>query len=84
MSTAGKKSTKKRTNQGLITSLHVMHPGQLKDIRKAAELRDESVSKFLLAAGAKEAAKILHGNCPTCGGPMVKHKTHGKGEKKAA
>lgn len=75
---------KKRANRGLITSLHVMHPGDLKAIKKAAKLRDESISKFLLAAGAKEAARVLGDSCPTCGGTGKSHKKMSHAPRKAA
>jgi Protein of unknown function (DUF1778) len=75
MSQPGKKPTKKKPNPGLITSLHVQHPKMLRSIRAAAKLRGESVSKFLLSAGAQEAAKVLDGNCPSCGQSMRKCKT---------
>ncbi len=84
MSQTAKKTNKKRANPGLITSLHVTHPSMLKRIRAAAKLTDQSVSKFLLAAGDKEAARMLGGRCPACGQPMKATKPHGHGTAKKA
>lgn len=65
---------KKKRDRGLLTSLHVAHPKMLVRIKKAAKLKDESISKFLITAGDKEAAHVLGGNCPNCGAPLKKDK----------
>ena len=89
MSQTGKKPTKKgatakgaKGGKGLITSLHVAYPAQLKVVQEAAALRGESVSKFLLSVGAKEATRVLGGTCPTCGRSLKAHKSHA--QKRAA
>jgi hypothetical protein len=73
MARAAKKPVAKK-NRGLVTSLHVTHPAMFKRIQRAAKKLDVSTSKFLLAAGDKEATRVLDGNCPSCGAVIKKTK----------
>jgi uncharacterized protein (DUF1778 family) len=52
------------------TSLSVQDPAVLETIRKAAALKGESLSKFILAAAGAEALRVLKGSCPGCGRSM--------------
>lgn len=67
---ATRKHRAKLTKHKDTTSVSTQDPMVLDAIRRAAKLRGESVSKFLLAAASAEAAKVLKGDCPSCGRSM--------------
>jgi uncharacterized protein (DUF1778 family) len=52
------------------TSISVSDPEVIETIKRAAELRGESVSKFILDAAGAQAQRTLKGTCPSCGRTM--------------
>jgi uncharacterized protein (DUF1778 family) len=64
-------ATKKQQDRGTATtSISVQDPKVIVTIKKAADLKGESMSKFILAAAGAEAARVLKGKCPGCGRSM--------------
>jgi len=63
-------ATKKTERGTATTSISVQDPEVIVTIKKAADLRGESMSKFILAAAGAEATRVLKGSCPSCGRSM--------------
>jgi len=72
-------SIKKKSERGtMTTSISVADPKVIKVIKDAADLKGESMSKFILGAAGAEAERVLKGKCPSCGRSM-----HGVSKKAA-
>jgi uncharacterized protein (DUF1778 family) len=68
---ATKKKASKQPERGTATtSISVQDPAVIVEIKRAADLKGESMSKFILAAAGAEAARVLKGKCPGCGRSM--------------